>query len=74
MIEITEKGVQVIYLTATLPPKHEPQFYEIIGLEEENVRTFRDSTMRKNVAYSVIKYSKEEEEEEVRRIVEEKKA
>ena len=33
-----------------------------------------DSTTRKNVAYSVIEYSKEEEEEEVRRIVKEKKA
>ena len=74
LIEMTEKGVQVVYLTATLPPKNEPQFYEIMGLDEENVRKFRDSTTRKNVAYSVIEYSKEEEEEEVRRIVEEKKA
>jgi len=45
-----------------------------MGLDKENVRKFQDSTTRKNVAYSVIKYSKEEEEEEVRRIVKEKKA
>ena len=71
---MTEKGVQVVYLTATLPPQDELRFYEIIGLVEENVRKFRDSTTRKNVAYSVIEYSKEEEEEEVKKIVEEKKA
>ena len=45
-----------------------------MGLDEEKVRKFRDSTTRKNIAYSVIEYSKEEEEEEVKRIVEEKKA
>jgi len=37
------------------------------------VHKFRDSTTRKNVTYSVVKYTKEEEEEEIKRIVEEKK-
>ena len=73
LIEMTEKGVQVVYLTATLPPKNEPEFYEVMGLKEGDVHRFRDSTTRKNVAYSVVEYTKEEEDEEIRRIVEKKK-
>jgi len=62
-----------VYLTATLPPKNEPKFYEVVGVKEGDVHRFRDSTLRKNVAYIVMEYMKEKEDEEVRRIVEEKK-
>jgi len=40
LIKITEKGVQVVYLTATLPPKNEPEFYEVVGVKEGDVYRF----------------------------------
>jgi len=36
-IEYTEEQTQLMYLTATLPPKDETRFYEVIGLIESEV-------------------------------------
>jgi len=74
LVEMSKKDTQVVYLTATLPPKNEAEFFEVMGLREGEVQTFRDSTTRKNIGYSVVDYVREEEDEEVKRIVEEKKA
>ena len=73
MVEMTEKQTQVVYLTATLPPKDEPRFFDIMGLKEEEVTTFRDITTRKNIEYKVIEYKQEQEEEEVKGLVKRKK-
>ncbi|KAJ9634930.1 hypothetical protein H2199_008794 [Coniosporium tulheliwenetii] len=62
LIEMTEKEAQLVYLTATLPPRNESEFYEAM-----------DETTRKNVEYRVHEYEKENEDEEVERLVEEKK-
>lgn len=63
-----------MYLTATLPPKNKAEFFEVIGLKEGEVHTFRDSTTRKNISYSVVDYVKDEEDKEVKRIIDKKKA
>jgi len=72
LVEMTEKGTQVVYLTATLPPKNEAEFYDAVGVKEGEMTKFRDRTTRTNVAYKVVEYEKEEADEEVKRIVEEK--
>jgi len=73
LTEMTEKETQLVYLTATLPPRNESEFYEAMGLDEREVTKFRDETTRKNVEYRVHEYEKGKEDEEVRELVEEKK-
>ncbi|RKK72604.1 hypothetical protein BFJ71_g17488, partial [Fusarium oxysporum] len=46
-------GVQMIYLTATLPPADEPAFFSLINARHEDVVMIRARTTRRNVAYSV---------------------
>ena len=71
--EMAEKSVQVLYLTATLPPSEEPQFYNAIRVPETEVIQFREPTSRPNVAYRIIHYCQDHEDEEVRSLVEEMK-
>ncbi|KAI0993789.1 hypothetical protein K3495_g14395, partial [Podosphaera aphanis] len=77
LANMTKKQTQLLYLTATLPPSDEKEFYRLMGLEELDnlgqVNLFRDQTTRKNVGYSVLEYKKEDEDEAVRMLVEEKK-
>jgi superfamily II DNA helicase RecQ len=70
--EIAGKGVQVLYLTATLLPSEEAAFHEAIGVPEREMFILRDRTVRPNTVYAVIGYEKKEEDEEVRQLVEEK--
>jgi hypothetical protein len=46
-------GVQMVYLTATLPPSKEGEFFELINTRPEDVTMIRTSTSRANVVYSV---------------------
>ena len=46
-------GVQLIFLTATLPPRDEATLWQTIGLPAERVRSVRMRTDRPNIAYSV---------------------
>ncbi|WKT54486.1 Helicase superfamily 1/2, ATP-binding domain [Fusarium oxysporum f. sp. vasinfectum] len=46
-------GVQMVYLTATLPPSKEEEFFELINARSEDVTMIRTSTSRANVVYSV---------------------
>jgi superfamily II DNA helicase RecQ len=66
------KGVQVLYLTATLLPSEEAAFHEAIDVPEREMFTLRDRIVRPNTAYTVIGYEKKEEDEEVQQLVEEK--
>jgi hypothetical protein len=66
------RGVQVLYLTATLLPSEEAAFHEAVGVPEREMFTLRDRTVRLNIAYTVVGYEKKEEDEEVRQLVEEK--
>jgi superfamily II DNA helicase RecQ len=70
--EIAGRGVQVLYLTATLPPSEEAAFHEAVGVPEREMFTLRDRTVRPNIAYMVVGYEKPDEDEAVRRLVGEK--
>jgi superfamily II DNA helicase RecQ len=71
--ELSDKGVQVVYLTATLPPSDEVMFNEAVGVLSSDMTSFRESTCRSNVAYSVAEYEKGGLYETIQRLVEEKK-
>ncbi|KFA70949.1 hypothetical protein S40288_10242 [Stachybotrys chartarum IBT 40288] len=47
-------GVQMVYLTATLPPRREAELFELTNTRPEHVERIRMKTTRSNVAYSVI--------------------
>jgi hypothetical protein len=67
LAEFARRGCQMVYLTATLPPKEEPSWLEAMGLEKKQVRMIRDSTTRRNITY--LEYDKQEEEERVADLV-----
>lgn len=46
-------GLQMVYLTATLPPVDELAFFSIVNARREDVIMIRAKTTRRNVAYSV---------------------
>ncbi|UPX20280.1 uncharacterized protein EKO05_0010517 [Ascochyta rabiei] len=59
MVEMTEKGTQVVYLTATLPPTLQPAFLHTAGLDAQTVTICRDErTTRTNIAYQVLEYTR----------------
>jgi hypothetical protein len=70
--EIAGRGIQVLYLTATLPPSEEAAFHEAVGVPEREMFTLRDRTVRLNIVYTVVGYEKPDEDEAVRRLVREK--
>jgi superfamily II DNA helicase RecQ len=50
--EITGKGTQLVYLTATLPPILQPAFLDIASLNTRELNVIRDeSTTQPNIAY-----------------------
>jgi superfamily II DNA helicase RecQ len=51
---IRESGVQAVFLTATLAPQDEDEFYHRIGLSPSRVRMFRARTTRGNIRYKVV--------------------
>jgi superfamily II DNA helicase RecQ len=46
-------GAQMVYLTATLPPRDEDEFRRLMHIPTQGLQLFRDRTTRKNVAYQV---------------------
>jgi hypothetical protein len=63
---MARRGVQVLYLTAILPPSEEAAFYEAVGVPEREMFTLQDRIVQPNIAYAVIGYERKEEDEEVR--------
>ena len=57
---LVERGVQMVYLTATLPPHMEAEFMDIMKIRAEDVHTFRAPTSRPKIAYSVVEYEEDE--------------
>jgi superfamily II DNA helicase RecQ len=47
-------GVQMVFLTATLPPLREADLFKLTNTRPEDVEMIRMKTTRKNVAYSVV--------------------
>jgi superfamily II DNA helicase RecQ len=58
--ELMERGVQMVYLTATLPPHAEPEFINIMRISTNDVHMFRAPTSRANITYSVVEYAEDE--------------
>jgi len=52
-----ERGVQMIYLTATLSPADEAEFIDIMKVQIPDDCKFCTCTSRPNIAYSVVEYS-----------------
>ena len=53
---------QMVFLTATLPPKHEANFMEVVGISREQSEWFRGSTSKGNITYAVLQYSRQDDE------------
>ncbi|THW89295.1 hypothetical protein D6D17_08769 [Aureobasidium pullulans] len=73
LYKTVEQSVQTLFLTATLPPRNELEFYDRMGINKHEIVKFRDSTTRKEIKYQVVDYEKEEEEEALQRMVDDKK-
>jgi superfamily II DNA helicase RecQ len=59
---IVKRGVQMVYLTATLCPNKEEEFKQIIKVQIPPNQTFRAATTQPNIAYSVVEHLAETEE------------
>ncbi|KAG9241062.1 P-loop containing nucleoside triphosphate hydrolase protein, partial [Calycina marina] len=59
--DLVRREVQMVYLTATLPPHTEPEFMEIMKVKAEDVHIFRAVTSRPNIQYLAWEYEGEEE-------------
>jgi len=57
-----KRGVQMVYLTATLRPSEEQEFMEIMKVQIPPKQIFRAPTTRPNIAYSVAEHPAETEE------------
>lgn len=71
--ELAGQDVQVVCLTATLPPQKEEAFLEAMDMRVNGLQILRDITVRPNIAYSVKEYEAEEEVEFLQELVERKK-
>ena len=72
LVEMMDRRVQVIFLTATMRPKDEEEFFGLMGLKESEVMKLREKTARENIVYQVMEYNKKEEIEEVKGLVDRK--
>lgn len=72
--QMAQKDVQVVYLTATLPPSEEEAWLSIVGVARKDMHMIRETTSRANIAYSVVTYNVKEEEQRVKALVERKLA
>lgn len=52
--DLALQGVQMVYLTATLPPRDEGEFFDLMYIDRAKARQFRGVTTRENVRYQVI--------------------
>lgn len=48
------RGVQMVYLTATLPPRDEAEFFELMHIDSRSLTQLRGVTTRRNVKYQVM--------------------
>ncbi|KAF6815376.1 DNA helicase [Colletotrichum musicola] len=76
-VRVSEFGVQLVCLTATLTPSDEAAFLGVMGIDSGRARIFRAASTKRNIRYKVVIPQKAEEgegdivAEEVYRIVEE---
>jgi superfamily II DNA helicase RecQ len=70
--EMIQMGVQMIYLTATLPPRDEEEFFQAVEVPRGCVHMFRMATTRRNIRYQVCEVTDEDATETICRLVKEK--
>jgi superfamily II DNA helicase RecQ len=70
--EMVQMGTQIIFLTATLPPQDEEEFFRAIQIPQECVHMFRGSTSRRNIQYRVHEVEEETVVEAISQMVAEK--
>ncbi|KAK3071171.1 serine/threonine-protein kinase dbf2 [Teratosphaeriaceae sp. CCFEE 6253] len=73
LCELARKGVQVVCLTATLPPQKQALMLAAYDLAAAETCVLRESTTRPNIAYRVEEYEREKEVEAVQVMVAQKK-
>ena len=59
---MVKRGVQMVYLTATLCPNEEEEFKQIMKVQIPATQIFQAPTSRPNIAYSVVEHPAETEE------------
>jgi superfamily II DNA helicase RecQ len=59
---MVQRGVQMVYLTATLSPNSEREFIQIMKVQILPKQIFRAPTSRPNIAYSVVECAADTEE------------
>src|SRR5271156_5575535 len=73
--EMVRMGTQMVFLTATLPPQDEEEFFRAIQIPQESVHMFQSPTSRRNIHYQVHEVEGEKGEtvvEAICRLVEKK--
>jgi hypothetical protein len=68
--QLTLVGVQMVYLTATLPPSREEELFSLIYARPREVLMIRTGTCRGNIAYSVLRAAKGGQGDELSRHIE----
>ncbi len=58
--ELVERGVQMVYLTATLLLYIEPEYMNIMWIKADDVHMSRVPTSWPNITYSVVEYEEDE--------------
>ena len=71
--EMSDKSVQVVFLTATLLLSDQAVFNKAVRVSSSDMTLFRELTCQSNVAYQVAEYKKGELYETIQQLVEEKK-
>ena len=72
--DLISQQTHVVCLTATLPPRREVTFMSTMDIEPAETKIIRESTVRSNIAYSVIAYNGKEEDAFIAAAVEAKLA
>ena len=70
--EMVQMGTPIIFLTATLPPQDEEEFFHAIQIPQECVHMFRGCTSRRNIQYQVHEVEEETIVEAISQLVAEK--
>ena len=51
--QLMENRTQIVLLTATLPPRYQPELFNKLYIKESEVKIYRSSSNRSNIHYSV---------------------
>lgn len=64
-LSLADVGVQLVFMTATLPPSDEARFFRILRMPRSAFTIFRGRTTRTNIRYEVVEASRPFEQEQL---------